>query len=102
MILVYITHKNLEEAKKIISYLMEKKLIACANHFPITSVYWWKGKIENNDEIVSIIKTRDELWEPVREEVNKIHPYETPCIMKIGVEANKEYEEWVNSETKTL
>ncbi|NOX71799.1 MAG: divalent-cation tolerance protein CutA [Candidatus Micrarchaeota archaeon] len=95
-IIIYITHENEEEAKKIVGYLLERKLIACANIFPIKSMYWWNGKIEDASEIVSIVKTRKENWTKIKKEVLNIHPYNTPCIMKIEVEANKSYESWIN------
>ena len=62
-------------------------------------MYWWKGKIENESEVVAIVKTKEENWEKVQQEVKKIHPYETPCIMKFDVEANDDYESWIKSET---
>ena len=99
-IIIYITHKNLREATKVANYLLEKKLIACANFFPIESSYWWNGKIENNKEIVSLVKTKRENWKKVESTVRKIHPYKTPCIMKIDVEANSDYELWIRRETK--
>lgn len=99
-IIIYITHKNLEEARKVASHLLQKKLVACANFFPIENSYWWKDKIGNSDEIVSIVKTKTENWEKVKSEVKKIHPYEVPCIMKLNVEANEDYESWINSETE--
>lgn len=99
-IIIYVTHENKEEANKVTSYLLEKKLIACANIFPITSTFWWEWKIDNSDEFVSILKTRKDNWEIVKNEIKKIHPYKIPCIMKIEVEANKEYEDWINTETK--
>ncbi len=99
-ILIYVTHENEEQAKKITTHLLQKKLIACANFFPINSVYWWKGKIEHSPEIVTILKTKKENWDKVKSEIEQIHPYETPCIMKITVEANKEYEQWISKETK--
>ncbi len=97
-ILIYVTHENQENAEKIINHLLKNKLIACANLFPITSSYWWKGKIQNSKEIVSLLKTKKENWEKVKQEIIKIHPYETPCIIKISVEANEDYESWINKE----
>lgn len=99
-ILIYVTHKNLENATKIAAHLLEKKFIACVNFFPISSSYWWNGKIEDSQEIVSLLKTRQENWEKVKFEIQKIHPYQTPCIIKMNVEANEEYESWVKNETK--
>ena len=97
-ILIYITHPDLSTAQKIVTSLMEKRLVACGNFFPIQSTYWWKGKIENSEEIVSIVKTKKENWEKVKAEVIKLHPYETPCIIKIEVEGNEEYVKWIEEE----
>ena len=99
-ILIYITHKNMEEAKKVVSHLLQKKMIACANFFPIKSAYWWKGKIDETDEVVSIVKTIKGNWKKVKSEVKKIHHYEVPCIMKIDAKANAEYEKWIKEAVK--
>ncbi|MBU0619585.1 divalent-cation tolerance protein CutA, partial [Patescibacteria group bacterium] len=55
VIIIYITHPDLKTAKKIVASLMQSRLVACGNFFPIQSSYWWKGKIENSKEIVSIV-----------------------------------------------
>lgn len=99
-IVIYITHKNIKEAKKVCNYLLQKRLIACTNYFPIESAYWWQGNINKSKEIVSIVKTKKENWNKVKNEVLKIHPYTTPCIIKIEVEANKDYANWIKEETK--
>lgn len=99
-ILIYITHPNMKEAKRVRESLLQERLIACANYFPIESAYWWKGEIANAKEIVSIIKTRKSNWVKVKKAVEAIHPYETPCIMKLEVESNKAYADWIYAETK--
>ena len=98
-IVVYITHPSLEEAKKITDHLLERKLIACANFVPIESAYRWRGAVENEHEVVSLVKTRAEHWEALRTAVERLHPYEVPCIMKLEVEANEAYEAWIGAET---
>lgn len=97
---IYITHKNMGDAKKIALALLQKRLIACANFFQIESACRWKGKIENAREVVSIFKTKSANWEKVKAEVARMHPYELPCIMKIRAEANNGYEKWINCETQ--
>ena len=99
-ILCYITNSSEEEALKIVKHLTEKRIVACGNVFPIKSMYWWKEKIDNTDEWVAIVKTKEENWEKVKQEVKKIHSYKVPCIIKIKVEANEDYEKWLNSEVK--
>lgn len=99
-IFIYITNPSKKEAKRIALHLLKKRLIACANIFPIDSMYWWKGKIKKAKEVVLIAKTKKENFEKVKEEVKKIHPYSVPSIEKLEVEANEEYEKWLNSEVK--
>ncbi|MBU0629022.1 MAG: divalent-cation tolerance protein CutA [Nanoarchaeota archaeon] len=99
MILIYITAKDKAEAKKISKHLLEKKLVACINIFPIESMYWWKGKIEEGNEVVIIAKTKEENYNKVKEEVKKIHSYSVPCILKIKADANEEYQKWIEKET---
>ena len=45
MIVCYVTCKNKTEAKKISKHLLNKKLVACSNMFPVSSMYWWNKKI---------------------------------------------------------
>ncbi len=97
-IIVYITHSSEVEAQRISNHLIEKKMVACANIFPIKSMYWWKGNIENDDEWVSIVKTIPQIWQPLQKEIEAIHPFDVPCIMKIEAEANDAYEKWIFSE----
>jgi periplasmic divalent cation tolerance protein len=99
-IFIYITNPDMARAKKLTNHLLKKRLIACANVFPIKSIYWWKGEVEESDEVVLIAKTRKQLWQKLKTEVKKLHPYDTPCITKLDAEANKEFEEWVHKETK--
>lgn len=100
LIFVYITNPSQEKAKEIAKYLLGKDLIACANIFPISSLYWWKGKIADENEAVLVAKALDGKFEEIKNEVRKIHPYSVPCIIKIPVEANEEYAKWVRKETK--
>ena len=99
IVTLYVTHKNREEAEKITSHLLQNRLITCVNFFPIQSTYWWKGQLENQEEIVSLLKTKEDSFEKVREEILKIHPYEIPCIMKLEAEVNESYGNWILNET---
>jgi len=100
MILVYITCKDEEQAKSIGKVLLEKRIIACANIFPIKSMYFWKNELQGDSEIVLICKTRTELYDEVELAVKDLHSYVIPCIMKIEVDANKEYSDWVDQEVQ--
>ncbi|MEK7246423.1 MAG: divalent-cation tolerance protein CutA, partial [Pseudomonadota bacterium] len=60
--LVYVTASSKDEALKIARTLVEERLAACANVFqPITSIYWWEGKLHEEGETSFILKTRADL-----------------------------------------
>lgn len=61
MVFVYITAPDAETARSIGRRLVEEGLSACANIFPIDSIYRWKGE--------------------VKKRVLELHPYELPCIV---------------------
>jgi periplasmic divalent cation tolerance protein len=96
--LVYVICKERREARAIAKSLIERKLIACANMFPIESMYRWEGKMEESKEIVLIAKTKEKNYETIKKEVSKVHSYQTPCIMKIDADANEPYYKWLMGE----
>ena len=101
MIIIYVTCKDLEEAQKISQTLLEKKLIACANFFPIKSMYWWQDSISKDNEIALILKTKKEKFKEVEQEVKKLHSYEQPCIITLDItDGSKEFLEWIKKEVK--
>ncbi len=95
-IIIYVTHKNKDEAEKVTKHLLSQKLIACVNYLPIQSEYFWKGEMANENEVVTLLKTKNENWDKVKSEVEKIHTYEVPAIIKFEVEANPAYVKWIN------
>lgn len=97
MIFVYVTSSSLEEAKKISKVLLEKKLIACANIFPIESFYTWEEEVCQAKEYVLILKTLEEKFELIKQEISVIHSYKVPCITKIETTSNQEFSDWVKS-----
>lgn len=101
MILLYTTHSSKEEAKKITELLLEAKLIACVNYFPIEACLIWNNIKTSENEVVALYKTSEKKWKDAEQIILKHHPYDVPCIIKIEAEANIEYEKWVESETNS-
>lgn len=100
MISVYITCKDMKEAKLIAAHLLERKLIACANIFPITSMFRWQGKVVDEPEAAMLCKTRRENFERIKEEARQLHSYDIPCIVALPWhDSDKDYKEWVEGET---
>jgi len=100
VMMVYMTTGSEEDARKVSSHLLERRLIACANWFPIRSMYWWQGKIENEGEFGIIAKTTRSLADTLIEEARSVHSYDVPCIEMMKVEGgNPDYLNWVRKET---
>jgi periplasmic divalent cation tolerance protein len=93
--LVYVTNESKDKARSLVDLIVDEKLAACANIFPIESAYWWQSIVEHDHEVVTIFKTIPALWIPLRDRISEIHPYDVPCIMKIDVEANESYTKWI-------
>ena len=75
-----------DEAARIASVLVEKKLAACVNILPgVTSVYRWKGGVEKEPEVLLLIKTRRGLMGEVRREIEVHHSYELPEAIALSV-----------------
>lgn len=97
MIMFYIPCKDEAEARNISKTLLEKKLIACANFYPTTSIYHWKGEIEETSETILILKTSKEKTAKVEKLVKKLHSYDLSAIIRLKTEENKEFSDWVDS-----
>ena len=100
IISVYTTFPDQASAEQMAQYLLEHKLIACANIFPVQSIYTWQGKVENENEYVALVKSAPHKWPSINDAVERLHAYEVPCIVKYEVEANAAYEEWVKKEVE--
>jgi periplasmic divalent cation tolerance protein len=92
------TTETKEQAQKIAQYLVEQKIAACVQIIgPITSIYRWKGKVENTQEWLCLIKTQDDLYNKVEAAIKSQHSYETPEIIALPiVKGSKEYLNWLD------
>jgi periplasmic divalent cation tolerance protein len=73
-----------ERADAIVEHLLAAHLIACGQRTgPIHSRYWWKGRREEADEWLVLMKTRADLAAAVVDAVTLHHPYETPEVVTL-------------------
>lgn len=100
--LVYVTASSREEAFKIARTVVEERLAACANVFqPITSLYWWEGKVQEEGETSFLLKTRADLVEALTQRVRALHSYTCPCVVALPVAAgNPAFLSWIDNETR--
>ncbi|OPY20084.1 MAG: Divalent-cation tolerance protein CutA [Methanomethylovorans sp. PtaU1.Bin093] len=95
IIIVHTTTANMDEAKSIANVLVKKGFAACVNMHPITSVYKWKGNVEEEGEVELSIKTTSEMLEKVKNTVNSMHSYELPALIWWPVDGEDKYAQWI-------
>ncbi len=98
---LYVTTPTKADAERIARALLEKRLVACANILEgCTSLYWWDGRIQSEQECVMICKTQMRLVNQAAVFIEELHPYDVPCVTAMPIlKANRKYSDWVNAET---
>lgn len=100
-IVIETTYPNLHQAKNLAKILLEEKLAACVHFSKIKSTFFWERKIQNENEILVVIKTKNSLYNAVEKVIAKHHPYKIPQIISMAIKFGSEpYLDWINSETK--
>jgi periplasmic divalent cation tolerance protein len=85
-VVVLVTAGSAEEGRRIGRSLVEQQLAACVNITgPIRSLYRWKGRVADDQEVLLVIKTSRLLFDRVRREVEKLHSYQVPEILCLPV-----------------
>lgn len=65
------------------------------------SIYRWKGKIEQANEQLLIIKSSNAHFPAIRERIQALHPYELPEIIAVPIaDGLPGYLAWLNNPDK--
>ncbi len=91
-----------EELGKIAESLVTKKLVACANVLgPMSSYFFWDGKLCREEEGLMIAKSSRKMFQNVCAAIRELHSYELPEIIALPVvEGLPEYLQWVLDQTR--
>ena len=96
---VLVTCGSLAEGRKIAKSVVTKRLAACVNvvSAPVESIYRWKGEIESAKEFLLIIKTTARRLKDLEKEIGRLHSYEVPEFLVLGVDGgSRAYLEWLS------
>jgi periplasmic divalent cation tolerance protein len=101
--LVLCTCPDQTTARKLADKLVEKQLAACVNIISgLESIYRWQGNIEHDQELLLLIKTRQQAVEQVSREIQTLHPYELPEIIAVPIVAGlNSYLQWIENNVVT-
>jgi periplasmic divalent cation tolerance protein len=98
--LVLTTCSEKQEAQIIASRLVEDRLSACVQMFPIESVYRWEGEVQEAEEWMLLCKIKAADYAKVEAAIRDEHSYSNPEIIQIGIEnGSPDYLSWILSET---
>jgi len=99
MIFIYTTCENMEEAEKLGSLIIESKVGACVDFWPIKSCYNWEGGMKCVPQAMLLITTLEAKLDPVTELVKNNHTYSIPLIAGVDIRRmNHDYKEWMTQE----
>jgi periplasmic divalent cation tolerance protein len=89
-----------QQAKTIAGAVIEARLAACAQTMPISSCYWWDGKVVNATELLILFKTMADKYPVLEAKILSLHSYDTPEIVRVPVDGGySKYLSWVKKET---
>lgn len=98
-IVVFMTTASKQEAQRIVRFLLDKHLIACANILGVVeSQFWWQGKIDKAQEFLVLMKSDEKLFEKLSKTIKELHSYQTPEILALPiVKGWHPYLKWLNA-----
>lgn len=100
-VLIYMTAGTKDEALRIGRALVDERLAACVNILGgMTSLYHWEGKVQEDEEVAFLAKTRKNLVDDLIARVKDLHSYDCPCIVSLGIEeGNVDFLQWIQDQT---
>jgi periplasmic divalent cation tolerance protein len=90
-----------EAAASLARALVEERLAACVNLVPdVRSFYRWEGRVQDDDEVLLVVKTREDRAEALAARVQELHPYDLPEVLELAAAGGSSaYLDWVRTES---
>ncbi len=101
-IMVLVTAASKQDAGKIGRALVKAELAACVNVLPgLRSLFRWEGRIADEREVLMLIKSRTDLFEPLARAVRRLHRYTVPEIIAFPIaRGTADYLAWIRKSTR--
>jgi periplasmic divalent cation tolerance protein len=98
-LVVLVTATSEIQARRIARKLLQNKLAACVNLIPVQSLFVWQSEIQEEEEILMIIKTRQTVFDDLLAVIKALHTYEVPEIIGMPiVMGSNDYLKWIANE----
>ena len=101
--IVLITAPDAEVGARLGRALVEERLAACVNLLPgVRSIYRWQDAVQEDTEVLLVVKTREERCPALAARVEALHPYELPEVVVLPIAGGLDrYLAWILSESQT-
>ena len=88
-------------ARGIATALVAERLAACVNRVPgILSVYQWQGQVQEDDELLLVIKTSTDRYPAVEAAILARHPHDVPEVIALPIAGgSRHYMDWIRQTT---
>ncbi len=87
-------------ARELARGIVEAQLAACVQLLEIASVFRWEGAIQDDDEVLLLMKTRRDRLEPLEIFIDAHHEYDVPELVVLPVQGgSNEYLAWIDAQT---
>jgi periplasmic divalent cation tolerance protein len=98
---ILVTAPSIEVARELSHALVAERLAACVNILPgLISIYRWEGAIEEETELLMVVKSAADRFEEVKARVQELHPYDEPEVVGLDVvDGSHSYLKWVLDES---
>ncbi|MCC9622898.1 divalent-cation tolerance protein CutA [Thalassospira sp. MA62] len=102
IVFLYVTVPDMATARLLASGAIREKHAACANVLPqMTALYEWDGDIEEQDELVVILKTTRDAAHRLAHWIEEHHPYDVPCVLELPLgRGNHDYVSWLRQQVQ--
>jgi len=97
-LVVLVTFPDAETARRIVTTLVEERLVACGNLIPtVESIYRWQGTVETANEVLVLLKTGVDRYLALETRLKELHPYEVPeCLALSVAKSSQPYLHWLS------
>lgn len=94
---VLVTVPSLDEGRRIAKGVLEQRLAACVNLLPgVQSLFWWEGRLEEAEETLMVLKTKEEVLSRLIEAIKGLHSYSVCEVLALPVlQGNQAYLDWI-------
>jgi len=100
-VVILVTAASAEQGRRMGRALVEERLAACANVIPgLISIFRWQERVQEEAEVLVVIKSRADLFPALERRVRELHDYEVPEILALPVEqGSRPYLDWLRDQT---